>query len=128
MRLNRSSKSLEISRRRLEKLQGINPAPDLAAGITISDFAAKIDEVAAIEASYNTSLSDADTKLTVLKVKERELRDFRERMLTAIAFLYGKDTEQYVAAGGIRKSERKRALPRNISSAPNTNTGNEMPN
>ena len=121
MRRSRSSKSLQISRRRLEKLSGINPAPNLAAGITISDFAVKIDEVAATEASYNTSLSESDTILTVLKVKERELRDIRERMLTAIAFLYGKDTEQYVAAGGIRKSERKRPRPRYISSA----TGSE---
>lgn len=128
MRRSRTSKSLAISRRRLEKFKGINPAPNLASGINISDFEAKIEEVAEIEASYNTSLSASDTILTVLKTKERELRDMRERMLTAVAFLYGKDTEQYVAAGGIRKSERKRALPRNISSAPNTNTGNEMPN
>ncbi len=128
MRRSRTSKSLAISRRRLEKFKGINPAPNLASGITISDFEAKIEEVAETEASYNTSLSASDTILTVLKTKERELRDMRERMLTAVAFLYGKDTPQYVAAGGIRKSERKRALPRNISSAPNTNTGNEMPN
>ena len=118
MRRSRSSKSLQISRRRLEKLSGINPAPNLAAGITISDFAVKIDEVAATEASYNTSLSASDTILTVLKVKERELRDIRERMLTAIAFLYGKDTEQYVAAGGIRKSERKRPRAKMSSSTP----------
>ena len=119
MRRSRTSKSLQISRRRLDKLSGVNPAPNLAAGITISDFAAKIDEVAATESSYNTSLSESDTILTVLKVKERELRDIRERMLTAIAFLYGKDTEQYVAAGGIRKSERKRPRAKMSSSTPN---------
>ncbi|MBK9564341.1 MAG: hypothetical protein IPO37_03865 [Saprospiraceae bacterium] len=51
-------------------------------------------------------------------------RDFRERMLTAIAFIYGKDSDEYVAAGGIRKSERKRPRPRIVSSA--TGSENEM--
>jgi hypothetical protein len=58
--------------------------------------------------------------------KKRELLDYRERILTAIAFVYGKDTPQYVAAGGIRKSERKRPRPRNASST--TGSENEMPN
>lgn len=123
MRRTRTSKTIEISRRRLEKLNSIKPTPDLGTRFSISDFAAKIEEGAESEASYNTSLSDSDSKLTVLKVKEKELREMREHMLTAIAFIYGKDSEQYVAAGGIRKSERKRPRPRNASSTTGSENG-----
>jgi hypothetical protein len=121
---SRTSKALEISRRRLERLRSITPAPDFGTGFSIADFETKINETAAIEADYNKTRSDLDSKLTTLRKKERELLDYRERILTAIAFVFGKDSEEYVAAGGTRKSERKRPRPRNVSSA--TASGNEM--
>ena len=71
--------------------------------------------------SYNTAIGTVDQLLTQLKMKEKGIRDKRERVLTAIAFIYGKDSDEYVAAGGIRKSERKRPRPRTSSSA----TGSE---
>ena len=117
MKVTRSSKALEIARRRLDRLKSITPAPDFGTGFSITDFESKIDELAAQEATYNTARSDVDSKRTSLAKKERELLDYRERMLTAVAFVYGKDSKEYVAAGGIRKSERKRPRPRNASSS-----------
>ncbi len=114
--ISRTSKALEISRRRLERLKSIVPTPDFGTGFSISDFESKINELAIKQAEYNSTRSELDSKLTTLKKSERELLDYRERILTAIAFVYGKDTEEYVAAGGIRKSERKRPRPRNVSS------------
>ena len=118
MMVTRSSKALEISRRRLERLKSIEPMPDFGTGFSITDFESKINELADQESDYNTARSDVDAKRTSLKKKERELLDYRERILTAIAFVYGKDSEEYVAAGGIRKSERKRPRPRKDSSTP----------
>lgn len=118
MIVTRSSKALEISRRRLERLKSIDPLPDFGTGFSITDFESKINELADQESDYNTARSDVDAKRTSLKKKERELLDYRERILTAIAFVYGKDSEEYVAAGGIRKSERKRPRPRKDSSTP----------
>ncbi len=124
--ISRTSKALEISRRRLERLKSIVPTPDFGTGFSIADFESKINELAIKQAEYNSTRSELDSKLTTLKKSERELLDYRERILTAIAFVYGKDTEEYVAAGGIRKSERKRPRPRNASST--TGSENEMPN
>ena len=124
--ISRTSKALEISRRRLERLKSIVPTPDFGTGFSIADFESKINELAIQQAEYNKARSDLDAQLSSLREEERELLDYRERILTAIAFVYGKDTPQYVAAGGIRKSERKRPRPRNASST--TGSENEMPN
>lgn len=124
--ISRTSKALEISRRRLERLKSIVPTPDFGKGFSIADFESKINELAIKQAEYNKARSDLDAQLSSLREEERELLDYRERILTAIAFVYGKDTPQYVAAGGIRKSERKRPRPRNASST--TGSENEMPN
>jgi hypothetical protein len=109
MKVTRTSKPLELSRRRLERLKSITPTPDFGAGFSIADFENKINEVASTEAAYNMARSEVDAKLSALKKKERELLDFRERILTAVAFVFGKDSEEYVAAGGVRKSDRKRS-------------------
>lgn len=118
MKVTRTSKALEMSRRRLERLKSIKPVPDFGVGFSIADFETKINDVANSEADYNMARSEVDSKLSVLKKKERELLDFRERILTAVAFVFGKDSEEYVAAGGVRKSDRKRsrlkALPSDL--------------
>jgi hypothetical protein len=118
MRLTRSSATLEIARRRLERLKSITPIPDFGVGFTISDYETEINNLALLEATYNTTVSSLDAQLSEMKFKERALRDLRERMLSSIAFLYGKDSDEYVAAGGIRKSERKRPRAKMSSSTP----------
>lgn len=118
MRPTRTSKTLEIARRRLDRLKSIVPAPNFGTGFTLEDFEAGIEQLAAMETAYNTMVSGADAKLSEIKVHEKQLRDMRERILTAIAFIYGKDSDEYVAAGGIRKSERKRPRSRQGSSPP----------
>jgi len=119
MRLTRSSATLEIARRRLERLKSITPIPDFGVGFTISDYETEINNLALLEATYNTTVSSLDAQLSEIRVKEKALRDMRERMLSSIAFLYGKDSDEYVAAGGIRKSERKRPRAKMSSSTPN---------
>ncbi|MBD1873732.1 hypothetical protein H6F75_09580 [Nodosilinea sp. FACHB-131] len=45
-------------------------------------------------------------------VKEAELvmRDYSERILLSVATRYGKDSDEYEMAGGVRKSDRKRPI------------------
>jgi hypothetical protein len=117
---------LEDSLRRLERVKAIEPLPNFGTGFTLVEFETSLNELRSILAWYNTSIGVSDQLLTQLKTKEKSVRDMRERLLTAIAFIFGKDSDQYVAAGGIRKSERKRPRPRIISSA--TGTENDMSN
>jgi len=112
------SSILEDGLRRLERIKAIDPLPNFGTGFGIADYEANLNELRACLGSYNTAIAATDQFLTQLKMKEKSTRDMRERILTAIAFIYGKDSDEYVAAGGIRKSERKRPRPRNVSSAP----------
>lgn len=121
MRKTRSSKVLEISKRRLERLKSINPPLQSNEGISITDYETSINQLESMEATYNTSISDLDSQLSAIKTKEKTIRDQRERMLQFVAAKFGKDSDEYVAAGGIRKSERKKPQSKKISSEPNGN-------
>jgi hypothetical protein len=121
MRPSKMSPTLEDGMRRLERIKAIDPLPNFGTGFSVSDYENNLNELGSILALYNTTIATADQLGTQLKMKEKEIRDKRERALTAIAFIYGKDSDQYVAAGGIRKSERKRRRSKLVSSA----TGSE---
>ena len=124
MRPTKMSPTIDDGYRRLERIKAIVPIPNFGTGFSIADYENSLNEGKNILGSYNTSIGSADQLLTQLKMKEKSIRDMRERILTAIAFIYGKDSDEYVAAGGIRKSERKRPRARIVSSA--TGSENEM--
>ncbi len=124
MRPTRMSPTLDDGLRRLERIRAIDPLPNFGTGFSISEYETSLNELKTVLGSYNTAIATVDQLLTQLKMKEKSIRDLRERLLTAIAFIYGKDSDEYVAAGGIRKSERKRPRPRIVSSA--TTAENEM--
>lgn len=114
------SSILEDGLRRLERIKAIDPLPNFGTGFGIADYEANLNELRVCLGSYNTAIAAADQFLTQLKMKEKSTRDMRERILTAIAFIYGKDSDEYVAAGGVRKSERKKRSVKITSSAPMT--------
>jgi len=59
---------------------------------------------------YNGFLADADAQLNVFNQKEKILKDANERMLEAVSVKFGKDSDEYEKAGGVRKSERKKPV------------------
>jgi len=124
MRPTKMSPTLDDGYRRLERIKAINPPINFGTGFSIADFETDLNDLRLILGNYNTSIGASDQLATQLREKEKSVRDKRERVLTAIAFIYGKDSDEYVAAGGIRKSERKRPRLRNVSSA--TGTENVM--
>lgn len=121
MRPSKMSPTLEDALRRLERIKAIEPLPNFGTGFSITDYENNLEELGSILGLYNTTIGAADQLATQLKIKEKSIRDMRERVLTAIAFIYGKDSDEYVAAGGIRKSERKRPRSKYVSST----TGSE---
>ncbi len=126
MRPTRTSPFLEDGLRRLERIKAITPLPNFGTGFSLVEYETHLTAHQVALANYNTAVATLDRLLTQLKDFDRMTRDMRERILTAIAFIYGKDSDEYVAAGGIRKSERKRPRPRTASSA--TGSENEMTN
>ena len=103
----RTSPTLDKARERANNLATIRP--DLTLGkLTLAEYQAKIAAAQTMLTAYNGLLTEADMTSDKFDGLETELKDWNERMLTGIATEYGKDSAEYEAAGGTRKSERNK--------------------
>jgi hypothetical protein len=100
--------SIIESQVRLEGLKMIDPRLDLGNGLSIENFNAKIDNVEKALNEYNGLITDIEARRSELRDLDRDLRDMRELFRLAVAAKYGKDSLEYVRAGGVRKSEVRR--------------------
>jgi hypothetical protein len=101
------SRTLLKSEVRLASLKAISPELDLGANLTLADYSALINELRQTIGIYNTTLSTIENLQTRIKTLESTLGDLSEKMLVGVAHVYGKDSEEYEMAGGVRKSNRK---------------------
>ncbi len=91
-------------------MKSIDENLDLGNGLTNVAYGAAITEASTKLDLYNQHLSNLDEKYNDWKQSEKSLRDLNERMLIGVAARYGKDSNEYEKAGGIKKSERKRPV------------------
>lgn len=94
---------------RLSNCKAIDPILDLGNELKNQTLEDALAETRAALSKYNGFLADADAQLNVFNQKEKILRDVNERMLEAVGVKFGKDSNEYEKAGGVRKSERKRS-------------------
>jgi hypothetical protein len=105
----RVSPTLVKATTRANKLAEIKP--DLALGsMTLANYQVKVKAAQSALDHYNGLLTQADLESDQFDDLEAELKDLSERMLTLVATEYGKDSPEYEAAGGVRKSERKKPV------------------
>ncbi|MBI3726554.1 hypothetical protein HY251_21730 [bacterium] len=102
------SRLVDKAARRLAGLKAIDPELVLEHGVSTKSVShAQHDLLAHLE-SYNTKLSDLDAERDAVKAAEKVLRDQLERALAGVITKFGKDSEEYKAAGGVKRSDRKR--------------------
>jgi uncharacterized protein YukE len=116
-RLKRTSSHLEVAKTRVASLKSISPTLDLGNGLTVDAYEASIENVDQKLDTYNTTLSNADSQLNSVDDAEKTLRDMSERMLTGVATKFGKDSDEYEKAGGVRKRDRKKIVRTKIKKA-----------
>jgi hypothetical protein len=114
-RQKKTSKVLEDASLRLASIKSISNNLDLGNGITSTVYSDLIDETKTILEEYNTALSIVDEKLNLYQTKEKQLRDLHERVLISVAAKYGKDSNEYEKAGGVKKSERKKPTKKAVN-------------
>ena len=83
---------------------------DLGNGVTIDSFAAAIKTTQDKLEAYNSSLSTVDLTQGALELAEKLLMELTEHMLLSVAAKYGKNSDEYKMAGGVRRSDRKRPV------------------
>ena len=95
-------------RERMTGFKSIDPAIDLGNDISAKVFTQKVNNLQQMLDAYNTLLADADALKNRLVTTEKDLSEYSERVLLAVAAKYGKDSDEYERAGGVRRSDRKR--------------------
>lgn len=107
-RLKRGSVILEKAVRRSAGLRSISSGLEFSDGLSLAEYDARIGALQEQLANYNTLLSDLDEMAGRIRLLEQELSQYSEKMLMCVATRYGRDSLQYVQAGGkIRKSTRR---------------------
>ena len=109
-RIKRSSATVEKATQRASALSSINASLDLGNGLTLGDYTDSIASLKAKMDVYNATLSLADGQLNTLGDGEKALADLSDRMLGGVASKFGKNSNEYEMAGGVRKSDRKRPV------------------
>jgi len=106
----KSSSHFENAITRLAALKSINDKMDNGNGLSMEAYEEAIGNLRNRIDDYNTHLSLADEKKNLIKASELILRDLSERMLAGVANKFGKNSDEYEKAGGIKKSERKKIV------------------
>jgi hypothetical protein len=107
-RIKKSTSFYDVAVTRLASIKSISPTLDLGNGLTVPAYEAAVLDFRQKLDDYNTTLSIADSKLNIVQDAERTLRDLTERMLAGVASKYGKNSDEYEKAGGVRKRDRKK--------------------
>lgn len=114
-RLKRNSKVLDKAEVRVAGMQSISDTLTLENGLSVEQFNAMIAEMRAKLTTYNTALSAIDKARSEVLELEQKLGDYSERMLLGVASRYGKSSNEYEMAGGVRKDRRKSRKPSSVS-------------
>ncbi|MBN3924768.1 hypothetical protein [Nostoc sp. NMS4] len=113
-RSKRNSRTLGKAELRLASIKSISPTLDVGESLTVKDYTQKIESLRQSLEAYNTNLSTIDVLLTQIVENEQDLADYSEKILSGIAYKYGNNSHEYQMAGGIRKSDRKRAVRQSV--------------
>ncbi|MBW4484514.1 MAG: hypothetical protein KME14_18430 [Tildeniella torsiva UHER 1998/13D] len=108
-RAKRTSTGLQKAERRAAAMGAIKPNLDLGNGMTLASFWADIDNMRDRQNKYNELLSTVDQLYNEMLAAEKALAEKSERMLNAVAVVYGRKSSEYEMAGGKRRSERRRS-------------------
>ncbi|MEH2243285.1 hypothetical protein [Nostoc sp.] len=121
-RLKRSSPTLEKALRRIAGMRSISPTLEFGNGLSLTDYDSRIQILQTQLSTYNTLLSTLDEMTGRLSLTEEELRGYSEKMLMSVATHYGKDSLQYVQAGGKQRKNLSRRLSNTQSPSDSTAT------
>ena len=103
----RASPDLVKAEERAKKLGAVNPTLEVG-GLTLPAYQEQVMSARTLLDRYNVLLTEADLLADQFDNAETGLKDWSERMLAGVGVKYGKDSPEYEAAGGVRKSERKK--------------------
>ncbi len=110
MKRRKATSTMELGATRSAGCASIDANLDLGNGLTIKNYGILNENARKSLEVYNTSMATTESKLEEHEANEVLLADFNERILIAVAYKYGKNSNEYKMAGGTKKSERKKSV------------------
>ncbi|MHC5822561.1 MAG: hypothetical protein ACYT04_43675 [Nostoc sp.] len=107
-RLKRSSTALNKGTRRIAGMRSISETLEFGNGLSLVEYERRIQTFQAKLSSYNTMLSSVDEAMGQLELLEQDLISYSENMLMSVRTHYGKNSLQYMQAGGKPRQSHKR--------------------
>jgi hypothetical protein len=107
-RRKRTSRVLENAELKSAGLKAIDLNLDFGDACSLTKLTQLIEELRAKIDAHNTAVSAVDSCKTQIEQLEKSLGNLCEKLLIGVAFKYGKDSQEYEMAGGVRTSERIR--------------------
>jgi hypothetical protein len=106
----RGSAALDKAQRRLPLIKSIDENLDLGYGLSVAGYTDKIAEMRTMLEAHNTLLSELEESRKTLNQMEKTLSDLSGRMLSGVATRYGKNSIQYLKAGGSNRPRSSQAV------------------
>lgn len=97
-------------------LKAVSASLDLGNGLTVEVYEQMIQDARQKLEAYNTSLAIVNDANIAFDEVEAQLAEWSERMLIAVAYKFGKNSNEYATAGGTRRKDRKRPVRRTLTS------------
>lgn len=116
-RQKRGSKVLEKADKRSAAMMSIATDLDLGNNLTLVGYVEQIALLREGLTVYNATLSNIDQYHNDVMDLEQKVSDLSEQMLLGVAVKYGKNSNEYEMAGGIRKRDRKRPVRSKVAGA-----------
>ncbi|WP_414512195.1 hypothetical protein [Nostoc sp. PCC 9305] len=107
-RKKRSSRILEKAEFRVAGLKAIDPQINFDDTHNLQNLTQLIDNFHNVLDDYNAAIAMIDSSRNKLDEMEKTLSQVSDKMLTWVGCKYGKNSNEYELAGGVRDSERIR--------------------
>ncbi|QSJ16487.1 hypothetical protein JYQ62_33015 [Nostoc sp. UHCC 0702] len=107
-RKKRSSRILEKAEFRVAGLKAIDPNLNFDDTCNLQNLSQLIDKFHSMLDDYNAAIAKIDSSKKQLDEMEKTLSQVTDKMLMGVGFKYGKNSNEYELAGGVRDSERIR--------------------
>jgi hypothetical protein len=116
-RQKRTSTILEKAERRAAGLKALEVDLDFGNSRSLTSFVAAIEQMRKKQEQYNQLLASIDATYVEMLEFEKALADLSDHMLLGVASRFGRNSSEYEAAGGVRKSEQVRRRYRSKAKA-----------
>ncbi|MFN6570725.1 hypothetical protein [Dendronalium sp. ChiSLP03b] len=107
-RQKRTSRVMEKAEFRSAGLKAIDLNMDFGDNCNLQNLTQSIEQLRTMIDAYNTALAAIDSSKTKIDEMEKSLSNLSDKLLRGVAFKYGRNSNEYEIAGGVRESERIR--------------------